>query len=270
MIERHKILNQLKEEQRLRKFVRKGLKLYFERKKSTEKNQLEDAQRLREVVRQLIQEVAKTDVPTEQPHVNTGINILEDLLRNIIPTIESGYKALTTAKEQRVSFREHVLNAVENTLLPAEVVAGVPHEEETEIEVEELEEQDINVSIEDDAPEDKFIPVRDTDKEPEEEVEVEEDTFTISGADLTGRNFAANTWNKVEKQTLDAFESLADQEDRELFKDYLLTNLKLYFDKFEDELQANLSEPESPDYEKEAGAPAEVEAEETIEDIPAL
>ena len=111
--------------------------------------------------------------------------------------------------------------------------------------------------------EDKFIPVRDVDIEPEEEIEDEETAFSIEGEDLTGRNFAANTWNKVEKQTLAAFESLADQEDRELLKDYLLTNLKLYFDKFEDELQASLSEPESPDYEMAAG-------EEAVEDIPAL
>ena len=222
---------QTNEEQRLRQNIRKLV------------SEVKEEERLRNVVRDLISEVAKTDVPVEQPHVNTGINVLEDLLRNIIPQVESGYKALTSAKQQRVSFRAHLLNAVENTLLPAEVVAGVPREEE----VVELDEQEIAVDV--GADEDKFIPVRDVDIEPEEEIEDEETAFSIEGEDLTGRNFAANTWNKVEKQTLDAFESLADQEDRELFKDYLLTNLKLYFDKFEDELQASLSEPESPDYE---------------------
>ena len=277
MIDRHKALNELKEEQRLRQFVRKGLKLYFEHKNIQKQNQPTEEQRLREnvqklisevkeetrlrtIVRDLIQEVAKTDVPVEQPHVNTGINVLEDLLRNIIPQVESGYKALTSAKAQRVSFRAHMLNAVENTLLPAEVVAGVPHGGK-EVDVVELDEQDITMDIGDD--DDKFIPVRDVDMEPEEEEEEEETGFSIEGEDLTGRNFAANTWNKVEKQTLDAFESLADEEDRDLFKDYLLTNLKLYFDKFEDELQANLTEPESPDYEMAS-------AEAPVEDIPAL
>ena len=289
MIDRHELLNELDEEQKLRKYIRKGLKSYLEHKNDQQHNQVVEEQRLREhiqylisqtkekqshqlteenqlrnIVRGLIHEIAKTDVPADQPHVNTGINVLEDLLRNIVPIVEEGYKALTSAKEQRVSFREHILNAVENTLLPAEVVAGVPHGEESEVEIEELEEQDVSVNIEDE--EDKFIPVRDIDVEPEEEeVEVEEeDTFTIAGSDLTGRNFAANTWNKVEKQTLDAYESLADEEDRMLFKDYLLTNFKLYFDKFEDELQANLPEPESPDYEKPAGL------EEPIEELPPL
>ena len=70
--------------------------------------------------------------------------------------------------------------------------------------------------------------------------------------DETGRNFASNTFNKVEKQTIDAYESLANQADRDMFYDYLLTNLKLYFDKFEDELKVNLPEPASPNYDGEA------------------
>ena len=80
--------------------------------------------------------------------------------------------------------------------------------------------------------------------------EEEEDTFSIEGADETGRNFAAITFNKVEKQILDAYESLANKEDAKLFYDYLLTNLKLYFDKFEDEILPAVPEPDSPDYEK--------------------
>ena len=50
------------------------------------------------------------------------------------------------------------------------------------------------------------------------------------------------------KQILSTYESLAGEEDRDKFYDYLLTNLKLYFDKFEDELKPVVPEPESPDY----------------------
>ena len=59
------------------------------------------------------------------------------------------------------------------------------------------------------------------------------------------------TFNKVENQIMDAYQSLASSEDKELFYDYLLTNLKLYFDKFEDELSGNLEEPTTPEYEAE-------------------
>ena len=44
---------------------------------------------------------------------------------------------------------------------------------------------------------------------------------------------------------------LADEEDQQIFYDYLLTNILLYFDKFEDELQAELPDITTPEYEKE-------------------
>lgn len=248
MIDRDEMIKEIKQEKRLRKFIRKDLERFLDNKRLSEK-------RLRTLVRHFIVEAAKTDVPDAQPHQNTGINVLEDLLRNIIPIVEEGYKALTSAKEQRVSFRSHILNAIENSLKPVEVVADIG----VEGTAEELEEQDLTINVDDDDA-DKFIPVRDVDVEDEEETEEEEDTFTIAGEDLTGRNFASITFNKVEKQIIDAFESLADPEDRDLFYDYLLTNLKLYFDKFEEELQVTSDEPESPDYDPEAPIGDEAEA----------
>ena len=44
---------------------------------------------------------------------------------------------------------------------------------------------------------------------------------------------------------------LADDEDKKLFYDYLLTNMMLYFDKFEDELTAELPDISTPEYEQE-------------------
>tara|TARA_R110000824_G_scaffold8737_4_gene39653 strand:- start:67448 stop:68191 length:744 start_codon:yes stop_codon:yes gene_type:complete len=245
MIDRHELLESIKEERKLRKLIREDLKKFLKNKRNEKSRITEDENRLRGLIKSLVQEISKTDVPSTQPHKNTGINVLEDLLKNIIPTIEDDYKALTSAQEQRESFRAHILKAVENSLTPAKIIADLPKGEDAAV-GEELEEQDIKINVEDDT-EDKFIPVRQQDVEPEEEEE--EDVFSIPGADLTGRNFAASTYNKVEKQVLDAYESLANEEDRDLFYDYLLTNLKLYFDKFEDELQPSIEEPVSPDYE---------------------
>jgi len=250
MIDRTEFAMELKEEQRLRETLRKLLKTYRNEKR------LEET-KLRRIVRHMIMESGKTDVPDEQPHKNTGINVLEDLLRNIIPTVEDGYKALTSALEQRQSFRAHMLNAIQNSLRPVDVVAGLPHSDKGAAEEAELEEQDLKITVNDD---DKFIPVRDADIETEEETE--EANFTdLEGLDMTGRNFASNTFNQVEKQILDAYESLAAEEDRELFYDYLLTNFKLYFDKFEDELKATVPEPESPDYSPAADAAVDAEEE---------
>ena len=246
MIDRDKMINEIQEEKRLRQLIRKDLKRFLENKKKEALNEKKTEDRLRRIVRKLIAEAAKTDVPDAQPHQNTGINVLEDLLRNIIPIVEDGYKALTSATEQRTSFRSHILNAIQNTLKPVEVVADLDTEEAEA----SLEEQDITINVDEDE-EDKFIPVRDVDMEEDEPEEEEEDTFTIAGEDLTGRNFASITFNKVEKQIIDAFESLANEEDRNLFYDYLLTNLKLYFEKFEEELQVSSDEPVSPNYDEE-------------------
>ena len=39
-----------------------------------------------------------------------------------------------------------------------------------------------------------------------------------------------------------------------MFTDYLLTNLKLYFDKYEDELKGVVAEPSTAEYEDEVSA----------------
>jgi hypothetical protein len=54
----------------------------------------------------------------------------------------------------------------------------------------------------------------------------------------------------IETQVVDAFDLLSNNEDKELFYDYLITNVKLYFDKFEEEMAVNLEEPTTPEYEK--------------------
>ena len=256
MIDRDKFLTELKEEKRFRNILRKLLENYLKEK---EQAQLLEEQRFRKIIRVLVKEGISADVPNEVPQRSTGINVLEDLLKNIITVIEDGYKALTTSPEQRQSFRSHMLNAVENSLKPAELAITAPDLEGDEEELEE--EVTLDVNIED---EDKFIPVRDGDEEPDPEEEEEPESFEpITGMNTTGRNFAALTFNKVENQILDSFESLGDQEDRTVFEDYLLTNLKLYFDRFEEELQPTVPEPESPDYEE----PAEEDTIDTEEEI---
>ena len=75
----------------------------------------------------------------------------------------------------------------------------------------------------------------------------------LDGEEVTGRNFAFSTFQKIENQIVDSYSLLDNGEDRSLFFDYLVTNLKLYFDKFEDELRARLEEPTTPEYEQEKG-----------------
>jgi len=217
---------------------------------------------LRHVIRMLIQE-AKKDVE-EAPHSSTAINLLEDLLKQILPNLETEFKTLTTAKEQRDSFRAHIVSAV-STLLETESInkeGGSVGEEEKLISIDEQEddiEEDVSIKVSDvDASaEDKFI---DIEGEPEPE---EEDEFGIQGQDETGRAMAQDAFNNIEKNIAETYAILHDDEDEKLFEDYLITNLKLYFDKWETELGA-VTEPTTDEYEAEkdqgeAGAEAGAE-----------
>ena len=251
-IDRKELINEIQNERNIRSLIRKGIKVILERKRLKSIRHNEDEKRLRGVLRDIIKETQTTDVPAEVPHKNTGINVLSMLLKKIVPILEDDYKSLTSNEQQRTSFRAHILNAVKNSLAPIDAVRDVP-----KAEVEALQEQDIDITVKDD---DKFIPVRQQDVEPEEETEeTDEEKFGIPGEELTGRNFAFQTFNKVENQIMDAYQSLASSGDKELFYDYLLTNLKLYFDKFEDELATSLEEPTTPEYEEETAAAEEEE-----------
>lgn len=252
-IDRHTLVA----EQLIREHVRKRIKNKL-------LNEMKQETQLRTVIRQLILE--KTETGTDEPSTYTGINVLADLLKSIIPVVGDDYKMLTTSEEQRQSFRNHIIHAVKNTLRPIEVnnaVEDLGENREFEIDHDLLKEA-ISVDIEDDEEGEtvsgEFIDIEEEDSEPEGGF------VAIDDQNETGRNFAADTFNKVEKQIVDAYDMLADQEDQELFYDYLLTNLLLYFDKFEDELQNNLPDVSTPEYEKEKEASEEAdEAEEDLD-----
>tara|TARA_R110000824_G_scaffold5999_4_gene27572 strand:- start:3084 stop:5840 length:2757 start_codon:yes stop_codon:yes gene_type:complete len=201
---------------------------------------------IRKAVRHMIREEVK-----DAPYASTGINELETLLKKVIPVIEPDYKSLTTAEEQRISYRSHILTAVQNSLSPTGAattnndgidILDVP-DEGFEMEEDQTTE-DIAISV---AGADKFIDIEDK-PVPEEE---EEDNFAVDGEEETGRNFAAMTWERIETNIVDSYRKLSNQKDRDLFYDYLIANLKLYFDKFEDELANTLTEPESEIYDQE-------------------
>lgn len=128
-------------------------------------------------------------------------------------------------------------------------MTGSPEDQEFADELAALEEADIEVDIED-PPEEKKIDV-DGDTELSDE---EKFGGGLEGLDETGRNMAYTSFRKVSQYILDAYDSLANLEDKEVFVDYLITNLKLYFDKFEDELQKSVEEPTTDQYQDAAGS----------------
>ena len=225
------------------------------------------------VLRTYVRKLLEAETGTEEPSEFTGINVLAALLEKIIPIVEDDYKMLTTSEEQRESFRNHIVHAVKNSLRPIETATDaeqIPENFQFEIDTDFLAEK-MKIDLDPEDPdagsvEGEFIDIDDgTD---------EADTFGagLDDQNETGRNFASDTFKKVEKQIVDAYDMLADDKDQNLFYDYLVTNLLLYFDKFEDELQPKLPDTTTPEYEKEkdeeegeetAGEEAAEETEET-------
>ena len=236
-----------KQEKLLRDSIRDMIR-HVKQKKLNEENELRTMIRqfMDHELKDMITEASIADVdPT--PNKSTGINVLEELLKKIIPVLETDYKSLTTNNQQRESFRAHVINAVVNTLTPAKVNTDAADDA-----TGDLQEQDIEVTIDDDpAIDDKFIDIRtDAEKTAAEPDDADpRDTFGdgVEG-DETGRNVAYQSFKKVEGTIIDAYEVLSDSEDQELFYDYLIANLKLYFDKFEGELAVDVEEPTNQAY----------------------
>ena len=260
--EKPKMRKQVIGEELIRKYVRKKIKsTIYESKK---KQYLEE-QKLRKIIRQLLKE---GDISDMHPHRSTGINVLEDVLKKMITTLRTDYKRMTTSKVQRESFRAHMISAVKKSLAPSLVNDtylqgtdalmaeptpdfGGPNSDEEVYGTEDLEETftaleeaDIEVDIEGEEEDEKKIPVEDDDQPNE----MEEFSAELSDMDETGRNMAFTCFKKISQYILDAYDMLADVEDKKIFVDYLITNMKLYFDKFEDELQKEVAEPSTDQY----------------------
>ena len=235
----------------LRENIRRIIKAVKDKQASEEKERHLAENMLRRVIRKLLVEAA---VPDEVPNRSTGINVLEELLKKIVPVLEADFKSLTSNEDQRGSFRAHILNAIKKILKVADTndvqVLSKPGDDL---------EEDIDIKVSD-SEDERFIDI-----EPEKEQDPK-DSFAkgLEGSelDMTGRNVAFNSFKKIEQNILDSYELLDNEEDAKIFYDYLLTNVKLYFDKFETELSGTAPEITTPEYEEAQEETDEVSVEE--------
>jgi len=217
---------QLVEEALLRKSIKNILGKIQENRKSVN----EQEQTLRKLVRKMLMKEQSTGEVK-----STGIAELEDVLSQIVDTIQETYNKLKSDPEQRGSFRENLLDAVDNLFLELDTMhqAGQALQEAIEIDLDD---------------EDKFIEVR-ADKKKEEEEEgadaKDREGFGVEGMDETGREYAFQVFKNrgVRQSIIDGYKNLKNDKDRKLFKDWMMINLNLYLKKFEEE---NFG---TPDYE---------------------
>tara|TARA_B100000575_G_C23143450_1_gene666390 strand:+ start:11315 stop:12106 length:792 start_codon:yes stop_codon:yes gene_type:complete len=243
---------ELIEEQLLRENIRKIIKT--SRKKRTETEALEEST-LRSVIRGIIQE--KIAINDEVPHEKTGINKLRRTLKKVIPQIRDDYLTLTTDPAQRKSYIAHLVNGVDNLLAPIETNIDAPDSPKNNASLEEDMDEQIDIEVGGD--DDQFIDIGDDilPSEEEEEIEIDDEEELVTRGldskenDETGRNEAIATFKQIQGTIVDDFGTLANDEDRELYHDYLKTNILLWKDRFEEVLSTNQPEPTTPEYEKE-------------------
>jgi hypothetical protein len=101
------------EELLLRENIRKIIKMRKTQARHAKNEALQEEKMLRNIIQGLLKEEPVADFA---PNQSTGINVLEELLKKIIPVLEEDFKSLTTNKEQRNSFRAHIVNGIETLL----------------------------------------------------------------------------------------------------------------------------------------------------------
>lgn len=245
----------------LRMYVRGVLRNLKKQQRTNWRNELNEERSLRKNIRKMLRE--KQDIAQ---HNSTGINALEKLLNSIVPILEAGYKDLKTDENQRKSFKAHILRGVQNLLSTASIYFSADRKQSAGgVGTPQLPavppaapaaapaaggslKEDGKAPVVEQDP--QFIDI-DKDKKQAEKPNPINAFQAVEGEDLTGRNFALETFKKIQKQILETYSLLSNEQDRETFYDYLLTNVKLYFDKFETELQATPAEPTTPEYEAE-------------------
>ena len=230
--------------------------------------------------KQYLTEADIADTPTR----STGTNKLVTTLKIILKTIESSYKSLTTNKAQRDSFKKYYIAAVLDSLAPQDLLSGEDIQEsvlkvaptkpqivsttEDVVPVSPLNEIDEFESMKDPS---KFIDITGEDEKKRKEQEKEKTNAEkkqeklklahdekaskpfpeIEGLDETGRDEATDCYKKTIDAVIRAYRRLHAPEDRKVFKDFLITNLLLYVDRWENDIAQSLPDITTPEYEKQ-------------------
>jgi cytidyltransferase-like protein len=212
------------EEIELRKTIRKALLLREKKKKDL----LQQEQLLRKELRKIIKE-AKQDFN----YGNTGLNKLGAFLQVKKPLISAEYKQLQTDKAQRDAFKARLLQSSKELFdeLEAKLQAGKSASPELE--------EEINVSI-DEPVDDKLLPgLFDPEQEKKPKKKDTEQDFKV---EPTGEREASEFFQNYEGELTDIYTGLDNPTDRQMFRDYYMSNIAAIMDQAEAEV-GNVAKP---------------------------
>tara|TARA_A100000172_G_scaffold73042_1_gene54449 strand:- start:272 stop:1240 length:969 start_codon:yes stop_codon:yes gene_type:complete len=278
------------QEQKLRAFIKAGIIKKKKERLEEQIKQALYINKLRSIVKNILLREAtdvNTDTPNRSTGINVLATTLKlvipiikqgyeqltsspeqrksfraHVIQNAINTLVRVDLTTGSEEERRAGDeeREEVTMPENPEVEAAEIEEPIGDLEEPVDELEEQDEIDVTVGGDD---EDKFIDIE-ADEEPDEEEEPEPEGATdvakavtgekefvqLGGLDDTGMEMAQRTFPKVQKQIADGYAMLSLKKDKEDYADFLVANLKMYFDQFDQEENVELPEPTSPEYEK--------------------
>jgi len=241
------------QELKLRRFIRKALKLKQRKEEINKKEMLQEEFRLRTIIRHLIAEGDIDSDTKPAPYSSTPVNALADAFNQILPVLKSGLRKLARP-EERVSYRAHVLSKFRTIFdgfegLDVQSQGMVGEGGLTEQETEEKDIEGVQITLDDP---DRIMPsdgkeddrFKEPEKDPEKELESEFETFKMAGQNPTGARIAFETINdsNIEQVLSDKRKVLFDPEYKSEFKTYALYNVDLWLLTYEKELADSLGQ----------------------------
>lgn len=290
-----------KQERLLRQQIRKRIAEKHESILKEQRSVSLQEKRIRNIIRGILLREA-SDVNFETMSQSTGINVLRGTIKKVSGILQRSYMTMTSSKEQRDSFRAHILRNVVDLFIRVDLLSDENEAGESQEELEQAKtkksepqalpkeptqaaeeepakgkeelEEEIDVDVDDDAEDVDAKPAKaapiatpdqkgadpanfaQLDKAEEQNLDKQvksKEFIKLPGQDPTGRNIASETFPLISTSIAEDYAILSLQKDKEDYKNYMLANLKAYFDQYEQKIAANVSEPYSAEYEKVKG-----------------
>jgi len=257
------------QEQKVRSWARALIKEVISDKKSSSLNESKDVSnphpntginKLRDAIRK-----AKPSIKSKFQQLTSSLEQRESFTNHLLSAFVSLFDqldALSASEEIDVADQEIVpdAGATETDVLQNPDAAGALEDDspledilegllsEIEIEVDDDNENDVvsaDINKEKETNTNKDMSQVEKDIQKKQAQQKERESFgSGQEGDATGRNQAYDTFNLVQSYFSDSYLDLDAKDDREMFKKWMLYNLKLLLDSYEEELNTGLDTPQ--------------------------
>ena len=256
------------QEMKLRRLVRKAIKLREAKRRSESVQALQEEEKLRTVIRALLKEAKEDTEPA--PHGSTAVNFLDDILDVLKDVMERNLRKLTSKGEQRKSFRDNMMRGLQSIFsgvraggidmkdIAQKVSDNAALAEAVEIDIVDAAKDDPDVIGTDELggdEEEAEEPTRTKAEEREDEDEAAFQAFKVEGSNPVGARHAYQSLQNsaVESAIKEKIKMFGeDDPDDEIddLEDYLMYNANVWLNIYEKALAAQLGQKTAWDVSK--------------------